>query len=89
MLFRGRALVLFGRVFRVIWIGADSEKAIAVQTNEVPPNAPPLVEPSMPSFLQVLLGEIAALFGTDRRSQYARWKAITGHGQVCVLFDPH
>lgn len=40
-LIRGRALVLSGRVFRVIWIGADSEKAIALQTNEIPPNAPP------------------------------------------------
>lgn len=61
VLFRGRALVLFGRVFRVIWIGADSEKAIAMQTNEIPPNAPPLAEPSMPSFLQLVLGEIAVV----------------------------
>ncbi|CAK9781596.1 hypothetical protein CC85DRAFT_6079 [Cutaneotrichosporon oleaginosum] len=55
-LFRGRALVLFGRVFRVMWIGPDSEKAIAIQTNEVPPCGTALAEPPMPSFLNIILG---------------------------------
>lgn len=60
VLLRGRALVLFGRVFRVMWIGPDSEKAVAIQTNERPHKAPPLNEPIMPSFLNIVLGETAS-----------------------------
>ncbi|BEI84969.1 hypothetical protein CcaverHIS002_0503700 [Cutaneotrichosporon cavernicola] len=75
VLLRGRALVLFGRVFRVMWIGPDSEKAMAIQTNEVPPNATPLAEPSMPSFLHIVLG-FNALDG-KRPQAMAKWAART------------
>lgn len=53
-LFRGHGLVLFGRVFRVLYIPTDSDTAIAVQVDEAAPGAPALREPKVFSFLQLL-----------------------------------
>jgi len=52
----GRGLVLFGRVFRMIWIQPDSDSGVAVETNEQPPGSPALQPPLMPSILQLLQG---------------------------------
>lgn len=53
-LFRGHGLVLFGRVFRVLYIPTDSDTAIAIQVDEEAPGAPALKEPKVFSFLQLL-----------------------------------
>lgn len=58
-LFRGHGLVLFGRVFRVVYIPTDSDTAIAVQVDEEAPGAPALREPKVFSFLQLLGGELS------------------------------
>lgn len=64
-LFRGHGLVLFGRVFRVLYIPTDSDTAIAVQVDEEAPGAPALKEPKVFSFLQLLGCEFGALHKPD------------------------
>lgn len=58
----GRALVLFGRVFRVIHAPADADHATAIQTNEAVPNTPSaVVESGTMSFLELLSGTSSEL----------------------------
>lgn len=56
-LLRGRALVLFGRVYRLLFNTPDSEATVFVQTDESPPDAPDLSEPTMPSYEELLESE--------------------------------
>jgi hypothetical protein len=85
LMFRGRALVLFGRVFRVLFVPPDSDSAVAVETDERAPLGPELRLPLMPSFLELLQGEPSADDNADHfRIQLSRGKARPSNGQVGV-----
>lgn len=60
-LLRGHGLVLFGRVFRALYIPTDSDTAIAIQVDEEAPGAPAIREPKVFPFLKLLECEMIKL----------------------------
>ncbi|KAL1406355.1 hypothetical protein Q8F55_008054 [Vanrija albida] len=87
----GRGLILFGRVFRVMWIPPEAETAIAIQTDEVAPGLPNLpYEPLMPSLMEL----ISRYNGLEAKKSQAiakwssRFQLLTSDSVPAVWVDP-